>query len=148
MTTANNKLRDSVQSASWNNVAALLQGLDAMTAAQELGILPFEQQQEVLRHIPLDLAAAILSHFRYYDQYVLLHSLATPQMRALVDRFHPNDRMRFFDELPEETWQRLMDELSGAAETETLPQPETEPARVPAEAAQPAEVIIEAKQIQ
>jgi len=148
MTTGNNNLRDSVQSASWNDVTALLQGLDAMTAAQELGILPFEQQQEVLRHIPLDLAAAILPHFRYYDQYVLLHSLATPQMRALVDRFHPNDRMRFFDELPEETWQRLMDELSGAPETETLPQPETEPAPVPAEAAPPAEVIIEAKQIQ
>ena len=148
MTTGNNNLRDSVQSASWNDVTALLQGLDAVTAAQELGILPFEQQQEVLRHIPLDLAAAILPHFRYYDQYVLLHSLATPQMRALVDRFHPNDRMRFFDELPEETWQRLMDELSGAPETETLPQPETEPAPVPAEAAPPAEVIIEAKQIQ
>src|SRR5215471_2896333 len=69
-------------------------------------------------------------------------------MRALVDRFHPNDRMRFFDELPEETWQRLMDELSGAAETETLPKPETEPAREPEQAPQPAEVIIEAKQIQ
>jgi NitT/TauT family transport system ATP-binding protein len=143
MTTGNNNLRDSIQSANWNEVTALLQGLDAMTAAQQLGALAFEQQQEVLRHIPLDLAAVILPHFRYYDQYVLLHSLTTPQMRALVDRFHPNDRMRFFDELPEETWQRLMDELSGAAETETLPQPET-----PEEAAQPAEVIIEAKQIQ
>ena len=148
MTTGNNKLRDSVQSASWNDVTALLQSLDAMTAAQELGTLPFEQQQEVLRHIPLDLAAAILPHFRYYDQYVLLHSLAPPQMRALVDRIHPNDRMRFFDELPEETWQRLMDELSGAAETETLPKPATEPAREPEQAPQPAEVIIEAKQIQ
>ena len=34
-------------------------------------------------------------------------------MRALVDKISPDDRMRFFDELPEEAWQRLMDELSG-----------------------------------
>ena len=26
-------------------------------------------------------------------------------MRALVDKLNPDDRMRFFDELPEEAWQ-------------------------------------------
>ena len=36
-------------------------------------------------------------------------------MRALVDKIHPDDRMHFFDELPEEAWQRLMDELASAA---------------------------------
>jgi NitT/TauT family transport system ATP-binding protein len=149
MTSADNsKLRDSVQSASWNDAIAWLQSLDAPTAAQELGKLPFEQQQKVLRHIPLDLAAALLPQFHYYDQYVLLHSLPRAKMRALVDRIHPNDRMRFFDELPEETWQRLMDELSGAAEAEALPKSETEPARVPEESPRPAEAIIEAKQVE
>jgi len=38
--------------------------------------------------------------------------------------------MRFFDELPEEAWQRLMDELSGeiVPETSSSPEPETAPA--------------------
>jgi len=40
-------------------------------------------------------------------------------MRPLVDNMNPDDRLRFFDELPEEAWQRLMDELSGAVAAET-----------------------------
>src|ERR1035437_1129820 len=33
-------------------------------------------------------------------------------MRAIVDDINPDDRIRFFDELPEEAWQRFMKELS------------------------------------
>ena len=148
MTVSNNKLRDSVQGANWHDVTTLLQGLDATAAAQELGKLPFEQQQEVFRHISVELASSLLPHFRYYDQYVLLHSLPMAKMRELVDRIHPNDRMRFFDELPEETWQRLMDELAGAAAAEALPEAEAGLERLPEEAPPTQEPIIEAKQIE
>jgi NitT/TauT family transport system ATP-binding protein len=144
---SSDKLRDLVLSAHWNDAVALLQSLEATSAAQELAKLPFEQQKELLGHLPLDLAAALLPHFRYYDQYVLLHSLPIAVMRALVEKIDPNERMRFFDELPEEAWQRLMDELSGAAGAEVLPRPEREPALVAEPTPQPAQAIIEAKQI-
>jgi NitT/TauT family transport system ATP-binding protein len=142
------KLRDSIAGARWADAVSLLQSLDQASAAQEIATLPFEQQQELLRHVPPDLAASLLPHFRYYDQYVLLHALASSEMREVIDRMDPNERMRFFDELPEEAWQRLMDELSGAAIPQAPIGREAERPGIPEEGAPPAEAIIEANQIE
>jgi NitT/TauT family transport system ATP-binding protein len=127
------RLREAVSLADWNAASALLQTSNALHAAEALGDLPFEQQQSLFRHLPLDLAAAVVAHFPYYHVYVLLHSLPAREMRALVDKINADDRMRFFDELPEEAWQRLMDELSGVGvdetrqgEAEMMPAPEAE----------------------
>jgi NitT/TauT family transport system ATP-binding protein len=144
------KLRDAVSQAHWNEAVALLQTSDVVHAADALGNLPFEQQQSLFRHLPLDLAADVVAQFPYYHQYVLLHSLPMGEMRALVDRIDPDDRMRLFDELPEEAWQRMMDELSGALpaepqrEREAAREPEPQPAQLP----QPGEIIIEGRKIE
>jgi len=143
------RLRDAVSKAHWNVAVALLQTSDALPAAEALGDLPFEQQQSLFRHLPLDLAAAVVAQFPYYHEYVLLHSLPAGEMRALVDEMNPDDRMRFFDELPEEAWQRLMDELSSAVAVETSGQHEPETVRVPEPPLpQPGETIIEGRQIE
>jgi NitT/TauT family transport system ATP-binding protein len=70
------------------------------------------------------------------------------EMRALVDKINPDDRIRLFDELPEEAWQRLMDELSGAVAVESSldHEPETVGAPEP-QLPQPGEIIIEGCQI-
>jgi NitT/TauT family transport system ATP-binding protein len=141
------RLREAVSQARWNVAVALLQTSDALQAAEALGALPFEQQQSLFRHLPLDLSAAIAAQFPYYHEYVLLHSLPLGEMRALVDKMSPDDRLRFFDELPEEAWQRLMDELSSAIPAETSSYDESEGAPEQ-QSAQPAEPIIEACQIE
>jgi NitT/TauT family transport system ATP-binding protein len=142
------RLRNAVTQGHWNEAVALLQTSDAVKAAQALGELPFEQQQSLFGHLPLDLAAAVVAQFPYYHEYVLLHSLPAEEMRAVVDKIHPHDRLRFFDDLPEEAWQRLMDELSGeiAAEPSGEPEPETVPGREPQ--LPPPETIIEGRQIE
>jgi NitT/TauT family transport system ATP-binding protein len=144
------KLRDAVSQAHWNEAVALLQTSEVVHAADALGNLPFEQQQSLFRHLPLDLAADVVAQFPYYHQYVLLHSLPMGEMRALVDRIDPDDRMRLFDELPEEAWQRMMDELSGALTAEPQHEPETarEPEPQPAQLPQPGEIIIEGRKIE
>src|SRR5271156_4051764 len=144
------KLKDAVSQAHWNEAVALLQTSDVADAADALGHLPFEQQQALFRHLPLELAADVVAGFPYYHQYVLLHSLPVGEMRALVDRIDPDDRMRLFDELPEEAWQRMMDELSGALPAEPQREPETarEPEPQPAQLPQPGEIIIEGRQIE
>jgi NitT/TauT family transport system ATP-binding protein len=143
------RLRDAVSQAHWNVAVALLQTSDALQAAEALGDLPFEQQQSLFRHLPMDLAAAVVAQFPYYHEYVLLHSLPAREMRALVDKMHPDDRMRFFDELPEEAWQRLMDELSSTVAAETSGQHEPEPVRRPKQQLpRPGETIIEGRQIE
>jgi len=95
-------LREAVSQSHWDEAIALLQTSETAQAAAALSALPFDQQQSLFRHLPLDLAAAVIAHFPYYHQYVLLHSLPAEQMRGLVDKISPDDRMRFFDELPEE----------------------------------------------
>ncbi len=143
------QLRDAVAQARWNEAMALLQTSDAVPASAALGDLSFEQQQSLFRHLPLELAAAVIAHFPYYHQYVLLHSLPVEEMRALVDRIDPDDRMRLFDELPEEAWQRLMDELSGEVEVESPSQPEPATVREPLPPLpEPGETLIEGRQIE
>jgi hypothetical protein len=89
--------------------------------ADALNTLPFEEQQQVFQHLPVNLAGSVITHFPYYHQYVLLHSRPKEEMQAVVDLMNPDDRMRFLDELPEEAWRRFMDELSGAAPTTKIP---------------------------
>jgi NitT/TauT family transport system ATP-binding protein len=113
--------------------------------------LPFEEQQAQFRKLPVDHAAKLAGIFPYYHTYVLLHSLPIQEMRAIVDQMHPGQRMHFFDELPEETWQRLMDELS--QEAEEAPSPHVVAAAVEAALQVAAKVtavepIIEARQIE
>jgi NitT/TauT family transport system ATP-binding protein len=141
------RFQDALARTQWDEAAALLQSFLPQDAAAILCKLSFDQQQPLFRRIPLDTAATLLPRFPYYDQYVLLHSRTREDMRALVDKIDPDDRMRFFDELPEETWQRLMDELAaveGTARTETS---EATPS-LPEEASQVRETIIDARQLE
>lgn len=108
---ASELLRDLISHAQWEEAAARLQQLDLRAAAENLLILPFEQQQAIFRLLRIDFAAALLPNLPYYDQYVLLHSRPR-ELRSIIDTMSADDRMRFFDELPEEAWRHLTDELS------------------------------------
>jgi len=143
------QLRDAVSRARWNEAVALLQTSDAARAAAAMNELAFEQQQSLFRHLPVDLGAALVAHFPYYHQYVLLHSLPAEEMRALIDRINPDDRMRLFDDLPEEAWQRLMDELSGEVVVENPIQSEAAAVREPEPPLpEPGKTLIEGRQIE
>jgi NitT/TauT family transport system ATP-binding protein len=151
MTVATEKLREAIGQAHWQQAVSLLQHLAPDAAAELLMSIPFEEQQSLFRKLPVDLAAKLAGVFPYYHTYVLLHSLPVEEMRAIVDKMHPGERMHFFDELPEEAWQRLMDELS--QEAAEAPHPHIVDAAVEAalEVARkgPAlEPIIEARQIE
>ena len=117
------RLQSAVAQARWSEAVALLQTCDAIQAAAALGSLPFEQQQSLFRHLPLDLAAGVVAQFPCYHEYVLLHSLPRGKMRALVDKLNPDDRMRLLDELSSTG----ADETSGQHEPETVRAPEEQP---------------------
>lgn len=144
MTSANiEKFRNALTQASWDQAVTLLQSCAPEAAAAIVGTLPFDQQKSLFRRLPLEVAAKLMPHFPYYDQYVLLHSRTREEMRLLVEQINPDDRIRFFDELPEEAWRRLMDELSAAA-VETA-----EPKRaVPEEVLHPRETVIDARMVE
>ncbi|HTA68690.1 MAG TPA: AAA-associated domain-containing protein [Bryobacteraceae bacterium] len=148
---ATDKLREMLAQAHWEQAVSLLARLDPENAADLLMTIPFEEQQTLFRKLPVDFAARLAGIFPYYHTYVLLHSLPIQEMRAIVDEMHPGERMHFFDELPEEAWQRLMDELSQEAEEPVLAKSVARAVEVAPEVAEapPAlEPIIEARQIE
>ncbi len=107
------KLREFLSQGRAEHAVTLLQRLDPDVAADSMMRIPFEEQQIVFRALPVDFAATLISHFPYYHSYVLLHSRSVEELRAIIAKTKPEERHEFFDELPEEAWQHLMDELSG-----------------------------------
>jgi len=69
-------------------------------------------------------------------------------MRTVFDKMNPDDRMRFLDELPEEAWRRLMDELSNAEPADGIGQHRSEFAGEPPQVPPPQEAIVEARRIE
>ena len=110
-----NKLSTLLAQGRWEQAMGFLQNLAPADAADSLLNIPFEEQQVLFRIMPVELAAKLVGHFPYYHAYVLLHTRPLESLRAIVNAMAPGERLQFFDELPEEAWQRLMDELSGSA---------------------------------
>jgi NitT/TauT family transport system ATP-binding protein len=136
------KLRALASQERWEQALDLLRRLDPDDAARLLMDIPFEEQQALFRRFPVNFAAELAAALPYYHTYVLLHSRPAAEMNAIVEQMDPAERLQFFDELPEETWQRLMDELSGQQPAEGV-------AAVPAvEHAPPAAAIIQALQVE
>lgn len=147
------QLRDSLSRGRWEGAVSLLQGLKPGAAAEEFMVLSFDEQQNLFRHLPTEFAAKLAVHFPYYHLYVLLHSRPAHEMRAIVDSINPDDRIRFFDELQEEAWQRFMNELSAAVPTDApherpTPAPPAINITAPAVPVVAAERIIEARGIE
>jgi NitT/TauT family transport system ATP-binding protein len=95
----------------WPDAVAALTKLPPVEVADFLVGLTDEEQQQLFGLLPVDVAAHALSHFPYYLQYVLLHTRTPADMRAILDDMGPDDRMQLLDELPEEAWQRLEEEI-------------------------------------
>jgi NitT/TauT family transport system ATP-binding protein len=151
------KLHDLVSSGQLPMAVAYLQQFPPARAADLLMELSFEEQQLVFRELPVNFAAALVPRFPYYHSYVLIHARPVAEIRAIVNQIAPADRMRFLDELPEEAWHRLMDELSDAVVESPVTQLATTPPAVgPAPAAvpivvphvAPPEFILEAKGVE
>ena len=104
-------IHDLVTQERWEQAAAALTRLPRDQAADFVASLADEQQQKLFSLLPVNVAAAILSSFPYYLQYVLLHTRDRVDIRAILDELPPDERMQLFDELPEEAWQRLEDEI-------------------------------------
>jgi len=118
-----NRLRALLTQSNWEAAAELLRQLKPDEAANAVLALPFDQQKTSFRRLPADLAARIAEHSPYFHAYVLLHSMPAREIAKIVDAMHPGEREEFLDELPEESWQSLMNLLEqvrlGTAPSET-----------------------------
>jgi NitT/TauT family transport system ATP-binding protein len=141
------QLRDLLAQSRWEAATELLRQLKPAEAADAMLRLPFEQQRLLFGHLPAELAARIAEHSPYFHAYVLLYSLTTPEIAAIVGAMHPAEREEFLDALPEESWQSLMSTLE-EARLDTAPSVPEAP-KEPTPALPPADLqpIIQARQI-
>ncbi|HLJ89798.1 MAG TPA: AAA-associated domain-containing protein [Candidatus Angelobacter sp.] len=138
----------------WPEAVAFLRDLPDASVSELIAGLADDQQQALFRALPEDLAGKVLSYFPYYHQYILLHCRPVNEMRQVLDAMNTDDRIRFFDELPEEAWQRLEHEIGEIEDSFHMevvpaapaPQPQVHPpvVPVPAPSETPAAPIIEA----
>jgi NitT/TauT family transport system ATP-binding protein len=143
------KLRASLSQGNWDQAIGMVQRMDPTIAADVLMSLPYEHQQALFRRLAPDLAATLIAALPYYHAYVLLHSRPIEEMAAIVDKMSPGQRLQFFDELPEEAWQRLMDELAKAQPEQVSRAGGVAVEEAPtAREAPPVEPIIEARRIE
>ncbi len=138
----NQEILDLLAEERWSEIASLLRDIQ-LSAAADLLDVPDQQQQALFRLFPTKIAGQVLHRFPYYHQYILLHTRTSEDMRQILDQMAPDDRARFFDELPEEAWQRLAEEVGefdkpAPAQVKPAIQP------VPPVAATPAAIPIEA----
>jgi len=105
------QILDWVEQERWPEAVAAIGKLPPVEVADVLVSLTDEQQHTLFGLLAVELAAAVLHHFPYYLQYVLLHTRAPADMRAILDEMNPHDRQQMLDELPEEAWQRLEEEI-------------------------------------
>ena len=101
-----------------DRAVALLERLAPNVAADVFLSLPMEEQETLFRRMPTGFAAALAPIFPYFHTYVLLHTRPPADMKEIVEKMKPAERLMFFDDLPEQSWQHLMDELSGQAGVE------------------------------
>ena len=147
------KLRDTLLRGT-DEAAAFLQEFEPSAAGELLLALSFDEQQAVFRQLPKNFAAALIPRFPYFHAYVLLHTRTPEEVRAIVDKIDPADRIRFLDELPEEAFKHLMSELSGQGETDRASMvierpPEVEKAVLPPTICEAAEEpVLEAKGVE
>ena len=136
------KFRTLLSREDWDHLVALLPRLDPSVAADLFLEIPAEQREMLFRRLPIDLAARLADVLPYYDTYVLLHSRSIQDLIAIVDRMNPAERVRFFDELPEPSWQILMDELGPADAAATGAAPPI------FRALPPVEAIVQARRVE
>jgi putative ABC transport system ATP-binding protein len=130
----------------WDQAIDMLRQFDLSEAADTFMALPFPQQEIFFRRLPVPFAAQLIGAFPYYHAYVLLHTRPLDELNAIVEAMSPGERLHLFDELPEEAWRRLMDELADKqAAAPAVPGPAA--VTPPAEAA-PVEAIIEARGVE
>lgn len=105
---------DFIHSGRWAEAVSLFERLHSSDAATALEQLPGRQQRTMFKLLSYKSAARVLPYLRYFDQFALLHTRPRDEMQQIVNEMDPDDRMRLLDDLPENAWRQLVDELTAS----------------------------------
>ena len=93
------KLRNLLSQRQWGPAIELLRKTDPTSAADFFLSEPYDEQRALFHAMPVDMAASLIVHLPYYHAYVLLHSLPSQDMRAVIEAMTAGERNHFLDAL-------------------------------------------------
>src|SRR5690349_9242298 len=93
-------LEEIIRRKDWEELRDALSEFDPPDLAEVIIDLPAENEGLIFRLLSHDRAAAAFSYLPFEHQEGLVRSLSGEQMQALVAEMTPDDRARFFEELP------------------------------------------------
>jgi len=105
-------LKKLIRSGNWTEAVNLSERLHPSDVAANMQQLSERQQRSLFKLLSTRTASSVLPHLPYFEQFVLLHARSRSDMREIVNEMDVDDRMRLLDELPENAWQQMVDELS------------------------------------
>jgi magnesium transporter len=120
-------LQDLVRAGKWADALSAVEKLHPSDVASFFVQLSPRHQRSFFKLLSPAAAAAVLPYLPYYDQFVLLHLRTHDEMLQIVNGMEPDDRMRLLDELPESSWQKLVDELTASERAITKRQAQYQP---------------------
>jgi len=103
-----------IEDKSWKTVKQELANLEPFQIAEIIGRLPKSDQIILFRLLSREQAKETFQHLSYEEQEDIIESLAVNvnKLKELLNDLDPDDRTAFFEELPGEVTQRLIQMLS------------------------------------
>ena len=107
-------LQELIEKRSWKLVKHEIHSLEPVYIARIIEELPKQDQLVVFRLLPRLSAKETFAHLPHAEQEAIIEGLAAnvDQMTSLLNDLDPDDRTAFFEELPGEVSQRLVQMLS------------------------------------
>lgn len=103
---------DLIHNQRWEDLRAKLAATHSSDIADALGQVHGKEQAVVFRLLPRDQAAEVFSYVPADQQKALLRSLSTDEVKSVLDGMAPDDRTRFFEEIPANVTRQLLEVLS------------------------------------
>jgi ABC-type nitrate/sulfonate/bicarbonate transport system ATPase subunit len=119
LVTSIDKFRTLVSTEKWDQLIPVLLRLDSSVAADIFMDIPAARQNQLFRRLPIEFAAKLAEILPCYDVYVLLHARSSEDQTAIVDHIRPADRLRLSEELPDDSWQTLLNRPAAGARTDS-----------------------------
>jgi magnesium transporter len=96
----------------WEELRGKLARAHVSDIAEMLTTLPSTERAIVFRLVAHERAAEVFGYLPPSEQSELVHSLTADEVKLMLNRMRPDDRTRFFGEMPAEVTRKLLEELS------------------------------------
>ena len=106
------ELKILLEQENWSGAKVILQPVQPVDIAEAIAELPEAMQALAFRLLDKDEAIAVYEYLDPTIQQVLLKDFSRQDVRTIIDRMSPDERVKLFDELPAKVVRKLLIQLS------------------------------------